>query len=670
MSMDEKRDILLADHPINDSNLPRNYSNQIDKKSGLQHFKRKRSRLIKSSRFFDSSYYKKKYYSSTNANNLQRTNLKNIENTSYSHKGNRGFESSRIFNTLYRLKNRFIDMVIIKISPALHYYAHGWKEGRDPGPNFSTDGYLSLYPDVRAAGMNPLEHYELHGRSEGRVVISTEGLLVIQTSNLFDSDYYLANYSDVRNSGINPALHYYMYGWKEGRDPSSQFSTNGYLSLYPDVFEMGMNPLEHYELYGKKEGRAKDPLEHYESYGKNKNEGGLLVSPKSELSQSLKNLFEMSEGELDDLYTSGKKEKLRVLVIDALAPSHDQDSGSLRMFRMLQCFRDLDCDVTFIPSTLEFNRYCVDLENLGINVLTKGYIDIMTFIRRYAKSYNLIIVSRLPVAQQFLPLIRECAPKSLLIFDTVDLHFLRLEREDLLHHKQISSETKQIETHEFRLMELSDITLVVSPHELDLIHERRPDLNIQILSNIHEILYSYVPFQHRNGIVFIGGFNHIPNVDAIQFFIRDIYPRIKTKLKDVPIYIVGSNPPEVIKKLASDLVIVTGFIPDVSLFFKTCRLSISPLRYGAGVKGKINMSMAYGLPVVTTSIGAEGMFLENNVNSIIANDPADFADGILDLYSNEKIWNEISINSVKNIEMYFSIDCAKKNILSLIQQAR
>jgi GT2 family glycosyltransferase/glycosyltransferase involved in cell wall biosynthesis len=173
-------------------------------------------------------------------------------------------EASDLFD-----RNRYIeqypDVADDGLDPLEHYLTVGWRDGREPGSNFSSRGYLSKYPDVAALNTNPLLHYLKHGKAEGRnprPKLTQMGTPVgeeyeqVQASGLFDQEFYLNTYADVKAANIDALEHYLTNGWKENRDPSSAFSTEGYFQLNPDVASANMNPLVHYVTNGKAESRA------------------------------------------------------------------------------------------------------------------------------------------------------------------------------------------------------------------------------------------------------------------------------------------------------------------------------------------------------------------------------------------------------------------------------
>ncbi len=360
----------------------------------------------------------------------------------------------------------------------------------------------------------------------------------------------------------------------------------------------------------------------------------------------------------------------RVLVLDACILTPDQDSGSLRMSRLLELFQSLGYGVSFMPVNLE-NRipYVQRLQERGIEVLCAPYINsVGSYLDRHARDYAVIVLSRVEVADRYIDRVRRAAPEAFVMFDTVDLHFLREERMARLQgDRHLLDLAMKRREQELAVAAKADVTLVVSPIEQDVIKELSPGLAVAILSNIHETHGCNTPFAGREGMLFIGGFNHPPNVDAMLYFAGDVLPIIRQSLGDVPVYIVGSNPPPEVRALASEQIHVTGYVEDVSGYFDRCRLSVAPLRYGAGVKGKMNMSMSYGLPVVATSIAAEGMHLKNGVDVLVGDDAPAFADSVVRLYRNSALWARLSENGLLNVETHFSVAAARRSLERILR---
>jgi GT2 family glycosyltransferase/glycosyltransferase involved in cell wall biosynthesis len=359
----------------------------------------------------------------------------------------------------------------------------------------------------------------------------------------------------------------------------------------------------------------------------------------------------------------------RVLVADARVLTPDQDSGSLRMLNLLQILQELGFKVTFLPGDRRrHSPYTERLQELGIECLYGPFLgDFGEFLRDRGSEFDLIVLSRMEMGEKLLDLCKEFAPSTPIVFDTVDLHFLRGEREAALHQSSEKREAaERVRRTELEIAARCDAVVVVSSHEKEVLEEELPESRVVIVSNIHAVYEPVKPYAGRKDFVFIGGFEHPPNVDAMQWFCAEILPLVSAELPEARLHIIGSKITEVVRSLASDHVVVHGYVEDVRPFFDSCVLSIAPLRYGAGVKGKVNQSMSYGLPVIATTIAAEGMHLVNGENVFITNDPTEFSDHIVRLHRDPGLWAKLSAAGLQNIRDHFSFEAAKTNVESLL----
>jgi len=213
-----------------------------------------------------------------------------------------------------------------------------------------------------------------------------------------------------------------------------------------------------------------------------------------------------------------------------------------------------------------------------------------------------VILSRHYVAASFVGLVRLYAPQARLAFDTVDLHYLREQRAaERAGDAALARHAAATRAQELKLIRESDVTLVVSPVEKELLARDAPGARVEVLSNVHEVYGCRKPFGERRDVVFVGGFQHPPNTDAVEWFIGEAFARVRAELPDVRFHVIGSRVPTSISALAGEHVLVHGFVEDILPYMDDCRVSVAPLRYGAGVKGKVNMAMSYGLPVIATT---------------------------------------------------------------------
>jgi GT2 family glycosyltransferase len=358
----------------------------------------------------------------------------------------------------------------------------------------------------------------------------------------------------------------------------------------------------------------------------------------------------------------------RVLAIDACMLTPDQDSGSQRTQQVLQLLVKLGCKVTFIADNLEYRQpYVTMLQQAGVEVQFHPYVrSISEFLGKHGSEFDVVLIARHYIAAKHIDAVRTFAPNALVVFDTHDLHFLREERLAALEGSRAAAAAGSSRETELALIRKVDVTLVVSPVEKGLLQQLAPEARVMILSNMHDLKPRGKSFAERKGLVFIGGFRHPPNTDAVLWYAREILPRVREKLPGVKTYIVGSDVPPTIKKLAARDFIVTGYVPDITPYFTTCRVSISPLRYGAGVKGKVNLAMSYGVPVVATTSSIEGMYLTPGVDVLTDDDADTFADAVARLYNDEQLWHALAEGGRENIRAHFSHEVGRGAITRLL----
>jgi GT2 family glycosyltransferase/glycosyltransferase involved in cell wall biosynthesis len=363
------------------------------------------------------------------------------------------------------------------------------------------------------------------------------------------------------------------------------------------------------------------------------------------------------------------RSKRHVLIIDATTPQPDHDSGSLRLVNAMRVMRAEGCSVTFFADNRAWvDRYTAELQQLGVEVLWHPWLsDPVQWFAEHGKRFDLIFISRHYIASSYVGLVRLHAPQATLVFDTVDLHYLREQREaELAGREDLAQTADATRTRELALIRSCDITLVVSPVEQELLRHEAPGARVDVLSNVHEVFGRRREFAARKDLMFMGGYQHPPNIDAATWFVHEIFPRVRERLPDVRFHLIGSKATDAVRALGEiDGVEFHGFVPDVEPFLDGCRLALAPLRYGAGVKGKVNMSMSYGQPVIATPIAVEGMYAEIGRDVLVADDAAGFANAIVRAYGDEALWNSLSDHGLENVRRHFSFDAARAAVRRL-----
>ena len=363
--------------------------------------------------------------------------------------------------------------------------------------------------------------------------------------------------------------------------------------------------------------------------------------------------------------------KGRILVIDAYTPEPDQDSGSVRLTYLLNCMQDLGYGVTFFAENRGYaGAYTTNLQQAGIEVIYNPWLESLhSFFKDRGGDFDFIMISRHYVAMNFISLIERYCPDARFIFDTVDLHYLRESRlaelEDSLPLKRVAAQTRRSE---LAVIEAADATLVVSPAEKSVLEKDAPEARVHVISNIHEVVGSQRTWSDRKDIFFVGGYQHPPNVDAAIWFVNSIWPQVREQMPEVDFHLIGSKAPEKVSTLRGDGVHFHGHVKSLEPWLDGCRLAVAPLRYGAGVKGKVNMSMSRGQPVVATPMAVEGMFVTSGKEVLVAETEQDFADAIVRLYQDEQLWGRISEAGMDNVRQYFSVETASRSLQNLLKE--
>lgn len=360
--------------------------------------------------------------------------------------------------------------------------------------------------------------------------------------------------------------------------------------------------------------------------------------------------------------------KLRILVIAPSLPRYDRNSGDLRLYTILQILAEI-YEVYFYACKIEVDdkQYLDKLLFIGITVFDDN-MSIANVLHKY--TYDVVFIEFYFIADYYLPRVRLIQPKCPIIIDSVDVHYIRKYSQSNITHNNEDIEdaniTKDIET---KIYNKADVVITVTDDDAKLLSMDCPKLKIRIIPNIHELNYCN-NYMCDQSLIFIGGFTHEPNVDAILFFHKQILPIIRKSIPGIQLKIVGSAPTEDIIALQGENIIVTGFVPSTSPYLHASKISIAPLRFGAGMKGKIGEAMAHGVPVVTTSVGAQGMGLTNRKNVIIADTPEEFAHSVVELMNDIELYNTVKQNAILHVSDRYTKNAVTENIKTIIYEVK
>lgn len=375
--------------------------------------------------------------------------------------------------------------------------------------------------------------------------------------------------------------------------------------------------------------------------------------------------FETVHTEGHPLNSTGKT----VLIIDAYFPRFDKESGSNRIFHTLKIIKSLGYRTVFMTASLEKEEpYVSILQQMGIETLYSSNqynADEFFHIHSIIKNGGIAWICRPELNYKYVDFIKLLYPSVKIIYDTIDLHFLRLERQEKITLKTTHWEAiKEIE-----LQLCNKVDKIISITDIDkgiLISNGIEEEKIQTVPNIHIYKKPANSFLDRSGLLFIGSYIHTPNVDAAIWLCNEIMPLVWETIPEMTITLLGHGAGEEIQSLASDKIKIPGYIKDVDPYFEASKVFVAPLRFGAGMKGKLGQSFEFGLPIVSTNVGIEGMGLIHGETVLVANTSIEFASQIIKLYQNQALWNTLSANSEKAIAP-FSPEHVKKSVIKILE---
>ena len=365
----------------------------------------------------------------------------------------------------------------------------------------------------------------------------------------------------------------------------------------------------------------------------------------------------------------------RILVIDRYVPNFDKDAGGRCCFMYLNIFNEIGLKVTFLGDYVgKIEPYTSILQQKGIEVLYgNSYKNkkLEIWLKENIKYFNYIYLQRPDISIKYIDFIKKYSSGKIFYF-AHDLHYIRLLREFNITKKiKYYIKSRYMEKIEREIFNKVDIIHIVGSYEYKILKDEYKNKTIRnIPLYIYEEPLKNIEknFHKRKDLIFVGGFEHSANVDAIIWFAKEIYPKIIKIFPNIILHIISSKISKKISQLESKNIKIEGFMSDEDLhsMYQKCRIAIAPLRYGAGVKGKVIEAAYNQIPMVTTTIGGEG--IDNSIGTFIMEDnPEKMAEIISRLYVDYSKLKQMSDSGLKLIEKYFSKSYAKKVILNDIK---
>jgi GT2 family glycosyltransferase len=356
----------------------------------------------------------------------------------------------------------------------------------------------------------------------------------------------------------------------------------------------------------------------------------------------------------------------RVLFVDLFTPRPDQDAGSLDALHWMRSLAALGYQVTF-AAAVDFRhagRYTADLQRQGIEcVYEPWFSSAEEFVQARGAGFDLVVFYRFEAADALMRVVKGYAPQARRLLGLCDLAHVRLAR-----RAAVSGKEKDLRVaRETRLRELlacaeSDAVFTPSVFEKEVVVRELPDADVFVCPLVQDVRPPGKPFAERSGIGFIGGYRHAPNVDAVEYLVREVLPHVLDEEPGLELRVAGSHMPPAIAGIAHPAVRVLGHVDDLHGFFEDLRLTVAPIRFGAGVKGKVAASFAAGVPVVGTTLALEGMGLGHEEGALAADDPRELARAIVRLHRDEALWNKLSRSGLRRAERDFSTAAGDRNV--------
>ena len=365
-----------------------------------------------------------------------------------------------------------------------------------------------------------------------------------------------------------------------------------------------------------------------------------------------------------------------ILVVDHYVPTYDKDAGSKTTYQYLKMFLKKGYVVKFLGDNFMHEEpYTTELLQMGIEVLygPEYQVKIWDWLRDHGDDIAVAYLNRPHIASKYIDYILDNTDMKVIYYGH-DLHFLRESREyQITGDLSIKEDAEYWKSVEMTLMSKAAVSYYPSYIERDAIKELDPTIHVKdITAYVFDQFKSDIQedFARREDLLFVGGFAHPPNADAVLWFAGEIYPLIRRQMEEAgkrppQFIVVGSKVTDEIKALEQpeNGIVIRGFVSEEELeqLYATCKVVVVPLRYGAGVKGKVVEAIYNGAPIVTTAIGAEGIPQVEDV-LLVEDEPQQFARTVVDLYQDNEACRQLCEKTQRYIRLHFSMDAAWRGI--------
>ena len=329
-----------------------------------------------------------------------------------------------------------------------------------------------------------------------------------------------------------------------------------------------------------------------------------------------------------------REPKPRALVIDDVLPVANRDAGSCAIISHMHSLRRLGFEVVFAPSDMGGGQAATLLEAEGISCCCAPWCaSVEEVLRRERHSFKLIYIHRISNVR-YMPLVRHHQPSAKVVFSVADLQHLRVARQaDVEQRPELTEASKQIRNSELSAARFADSVITHSTFEAVVLKESLPNANVHVVPWVVLPRPTVLPIEQRHGIAFIGSYGHLPNFDAAWRLTQELMPLVRARDPSIECLLVGSNMPDVLRGAVGPGIRPVGHVEDLASVFGKVRLTVAPLAFGAGIKGKVLDSLAAGIPCVCTPIAAEGLNWSSPLLNTVCGTDSAFADTIVRLHN-------------------------------------
>lgn len=366
-----------------------------------------------------------------------------------------------------------------------------------------------------------------------------------------------------------------------------------------------------------------------------------------------------------------------ILIIGSVWPEPDSSAAGSRMIQLISLFQQQDWSITFTSAAAD-SGFMFDVTSIGVEKVTieLNNKSFDTFIKQLQPT--MVVFDRFMTEEQYGWRVAENCPDALRLLDTEDLHCLRAARQLAFKEKRVFR-TKDLFSDQAKREVASilrcDLSLMISDVEMNILKKE---------FKVNESLLHYVPFlletldsnesnnlpsfSERSDFISIGNFLHEPNWNAVQYLKESIWPLIRKKLSGAELHVYGAYPSQKVEALhnSKEGFLVKGRAEDAKMVMKQARVCLAPLRFGAGIKGKLVEAMQCGTPSVTSDIGAEAMHSSFPWNGFVKNTPEEIAEAAVKLYMEENTWKQAQLNGFEIINKMYARELHEQKLIDRI----